>query len=411
MKAALTSLGCRLNQAEIEELGRRLSRLGAEIVPPDGEADVYIVNTCTVTHIADRKSRNLIRRLKREHPRSLVLATGCYAERAPEELRRAGADLVIGNKEKEEIPLRISDIFDLRDEEALKSPPRLRTRAFIKIQDGCDQFCSYCIVPFVRGRERDVPPQKIIATIREREAEGYKEVVLTGTQIGSYRTEGGLAHLLRRILKETRIPRIRLSSIHPQSLTEELLSLWEDRRLCRHLHIPLQSGSDAILRKMRRPYTTDQFRKAVELARSLIPDLAITTDVMVGFPGEGEREFEESLAFCREMKFASIHTFIFSPRPGTAAASMPDDVPYEEKKRRSKLIRELSRSGWLEFAQRFLNGVLDVLWEEREGELWSGYTSNYLRVCARSEREICNEILPAKLLEIRGDRIFGVISK
>ncbi|GAF95704.1 unnamed protein product, partial [marine sediment metagenome] len=301
--------------------------------PPSDGATIYILNTCTVTHIADRKSRHLLRLARRRNPDALIIAIGCYAERAAGELAQvAGADMVLGNEEK----ARLLDVLGERGLISTSSalcPPMLRTRSLVKIQEGCNQFCSYCIVPLVRGRERSLPLDEAVAEVRARVEMGYREVVLTGTQIGSYRQS--LECLIQRILAETEITRLRLSSLQPQEITMGLLALWQDERLCRHLHLPLQSGSDPVLKRMGRRYSAADYEEAVARVREAMPDVAITTDVMVGFPGETDEEFEESYRFCQRIAFANIHVFPYSQRPATPAALMPEKIDERVKKERS----------------------------------------------------------------------------
>ena len=284
-----------------------------------------------------------------------------------------------------------------------------RSRAFIKIQDGCDNFCAYCIVPLVRPKKVSLPVGGVLAQIRRRVAEGYKEVVLTGTEIGSYSYNGlGLAGLLKRILSETGIARLRLSSLQPPEITDEFISLWRETRLCRHFHLCLQSGSDSVLKRMERRYSVTDYKKAVSLIRSAAPGAAITTDVIVGFPGETEAEFEESYQLCRELGFARIHVFSYSPRPGTAAAAMPGQVKADVKKQRSRRMLALAGEGAESFHKRFLGEIMPVLWEQQsKGGIWSGLTDNYIRVYAKSAEDLTNKLLPVKLEKIYKDGVWG----
>ncbi|MFQ5826648.1 MAG: tRNA (N(6)-L-threonylcarbamoyladenosine(37)-C(2))-methylthiotransferase MtaB, partial [Dehalococcoidia bacterium] len=328
-RVALHTLGCKLNQAETELLARSFLAAGYDIVQTSAPAQICVANTCTVTHVADRKGRRLLRWLSRQSPGALVVATGCYAQRAPRELAAIdGVDVVVPNESR----ARLVEIVEGKVGRATPSRPQGeappgRTRSLIKIQDGCDQGCAYCIVPRVRGGGRSLPPQEIIDQVKERHSQGYQETVLTGTQIGSYLWDGtDLVGLLEQLLERTKMPRLRLSSLQPQDLSPHLLRLWAGGRLCPHLHLPLQSGSDAVLERMGRRYTSAEFRGAVALARERVPNIAITTDLMIGFPGESHREFEESLQLCQELAFAAIHVFPYSARPGTRAAQMPHQV-------------------------------------------------------------------------------------
>ncbi len=399
------TLGCKLNQAETEALARKFS--GREYSVTDGDqADVFILNTCTVTHIADRKSRHLIRMLRKNNPGALIVVTGCYAERVSEDLKDCGADLVAGNQQKMSLPGMLNG--KLKHTESCIISPQVtkqseRVRSFIKIQDGCQNFCSYCIVPYVRREIYSVDTDDVVREVKARAIGGYKEVVLTGTEIGSYKYDGtGLKQLIERLLIETQIKRLHLSSLQPKEITEDLLDLWSSPRLCRHFHIALQSGSDSVLRRMRRRYSLRDYRKAVAAIREKIPDVAITTDVMVGFPDESEEEFEESYSFCKEMTFAALHVFAYSPRPGTLAAKMPEKVNEKVKKQRSLRILELAAESADKFSQRFVGQTKEVLWENevKAGSgIYSGLTDNYIRVYARSERELTNTIAKTRLIK------------
>jgi len=399
------TLGCKLNQAETEALARKFS--GREYSVTDGDqADVFILNTCTVTHIADRKSRHLIRMLRKNNPGALIVVTGCYAERVSGDLKDCGADLVAGNQQKMSLPGMLNG--KLKHTESCVISPQVtkqseRIRSFIKIQDGCQNFCSYCIVPFVRHGIYSVDTDDVVREVKARAIEGYKEVVLTGTEIGSYKYDGtGLKQLIERLLLETQIKRLHLSSLQPREITEDLLDLWSSPRLCRHFHIALQSGSDFVLRRMRRRYSLRDYRKAVAAIREKIPDVAITTDVMVGFPDESEEEFEESYSFCKEMTFAALHVFAYSPRPDTLAAKMPEKVNEKVKKQRSLRILELAAESADKFSQRFVGQTKEVLWENevKAGSgIYSGLTDNYIRVYARSERELTNTIAKTRLIK------------
>ncbi|MFC1994834.1 tRNA (N(6)-L-threonylcarbamoyladenosine(37)-C(2))-methylthiotransferase MtaB [Chloroflexota bacterium] len=414
-KVALDSLGCKLNRAEIETLARQLAAAGYRLVPLNEQADVYILNTCTVTHIADRKSRHLLRMTRRKNPGARLVAIGCYAERAPQELAKIeGVDFVFGNAQKPNLLQLLEKAGCLRPS-CWKSTGYLyngyRTRSFLKIQDGCNNFCAYCIVPLVRGRERSLPANQVVAEVRQLVADGAKEVVLTGTEIGSYSCDGvNLKELLERILAETGVVRLRLSSLQPQEMSPELIGLWRDERLCPHFHLSLQSGSDGVLQRMKRRYSTDGFQQAVSLIREVVPEAAITTDVIVGFPGETEAEFEESYNLCQQMEFARIHVFPYSPRAGTQASQLPQQVDAHVKKERSQKILVLHNENTQNFRQRFLDRTMPVLWEQQSGEgVWSGLTDNYIKVYAESGEDLTNKLLSVKLLEVSGDGVWGEV--
>jgi threonylcarbamoyladenosine tRNA methylthiotransferase MtaB len=409
----LLTLGCKLNQADSEAIARDLVAAGCRVMNRPAPADAFIINTCSVTHVADRKARHLARLARRLSPEATVILTGCYAETAGSGLAAAtGADLVVGNDEKLSLAARL-----LGDGRATRDPPAcpaspLRTRAFVKIQEGCNDVCSFCIVPRTRGRERSVPVEQVVNAVRVREQECVQEVVLTGTQLGAYRsahrTNGGvpaggrgLSVLLRALLAGTAVPRLRLSSLQPQDVTPELLSLWEDARLCRHFHIPLQSGSDAVLSGMRRRYTVDQFRRSLALIRGRIAEAAITTDAIAGFPGESDADFEETCAFCREAAFARVHVFPYSRRKGTAAALMREQVPEAVKRARTQRLLALAQELRADFEGRLEGRVMAVLWESArpagDGFLCEGLTDNYVRVFAHSNAELSNRIVPVRL--------------
>lgn len=412
---AIETLGCKLNQAESEALARELLAAGFQMVSPGDGADVYVVNTCTVTHVADRKARHLLRLARRRNPRALIVATGCYAERAADELKRLeGVDLVVGS-DKTSIVSRVSSCLASRAPVATdcegRSPEAMtqgeglrlsrtvfRTRSQVKVQDGCDAFCTYCIVPHVRGRERSIPPDRVVREVKNRVDEGYREVVLTGTRVGSYRHNGTvLQGLVERILSETGVARLRLSSLQPRELTPGLLALWSNPRLCRHFHLALQSGSAGTLRRMGREYSLDEYRDAVARIRASVPGVAISTDVIVGFPGETDGEFEESYRFCEETDFAGIHTFPYSVRSGTAAAEMSGQVMESVKAERKNRMLRLARESARGFREMFIGEWVEVLWEGEDDGFLSGLTDNYIRVLAPARSPMVNEILLVRL--------------
>ena len=407
--------GCKLNQADSEDVARSLAQVGYRVVGPSDPADIYIVNTCTVTHVADSKARQALRSAHRDHPSALVVATGCYAQRAPDELARVtGVGLVAGNSEKDRL---VEMVLAARGEHPVacavgEEPPQLssgqgwgRSRAMIKIQEGCDQVCAYCIVPKVRGRERSIPPHVLANRVKDRVQEGYKEVVLTGTQLGSYGfdlTAVNLRSLIDLLLRETSVERLRVSSLQPQEISSDLLDLWDDPRLCPHFHVPLQSGSDHILKRMRRRYSSARYAEAVELVRSRVPGVAITADVIVGFPGEEDLHFDESLRFAESMEFAAMHVFPYSVRPGTSAAYMGPRVDARTIRMRMGDMLALAREQASTFRRRSIGTVRRVLWEKprvHQGEPgYSGLTDNYVRVYARWDTPLLNQITPARLV-------------
>ncbi len=418
IRVALDSLGCKLNQAETELLARQLAEAGYQLVSPVDEADVYILNTCTVTHIADSKSRHRLRLAHRRNPDALLVATGCYAQRAPQELAQIeGVSLVVGNNEKQHLLQLLAESgcignpISVQGDSTINYHAGFRTRALVKVQDGCNSFCSYCIVPLVRGREQSLPVDQVVDEVRHRAAQGYKEVVLTGVKIGAYNYDGvNLKGLLEHILNETDVERLRLSSLQPQEIAPELIGLWRDQRLCPHFHLSLQSGSDGVLSRMKRSYSLNDYEQSVSLIRALVPEAAITTDVMVGFPGETAEEFEGSYAFCKRMEFARIHVFSYSPRQGTQAAQLPQQVGDKVKKQRSQKMLSLAKDSAQNFSQRFLGKTMTVLFEQQSNGIWSGHTANYIKVYTKSNDDLTNKLLPLKLVEVRNDGVWGGIS-
>ncbi len=392
---AIETLGCKLNTADSERLAREFIGKGYTVVDSDERADIYIVNTCTVTHRADRKARQALRSAKKRNPEALIVATGCYAQRAPDAIRNLpGVSLVLGNTLKGRI---VEDVQRLTNGMASHvSPERAfraskvpgRSRSFLKIQEGCDQVCAYCIVPIVRGRERSIPPDELIAEINSRVKDGYKEIVLTGTQLGSYGFDlasTSLYSLLDGILKNSNIARLRVSSLQPQEITSNLLALWRsDTRLCPHFHVPLQSGSDRILLRMRRRYDRAAYRRALERIGEALPSATVTTDVIVGFPGETEDDFQETMGLCAEGNLSAIHVFPYSSRPRTSAAHFIRQVDSKTIKRRAGQLRSFGRGLEEAHRTRELGRERQVLWEKCVGAvedvpIWSGLTEGYLR--------------------------------
>ena len=414
---AIHTHGCKLNQSDSQELARQFQEAGYRLAPPHAPADIIILNTCTVTANADANARQYLRAARRRNPNALIVATGCYAQRAPSELQNLPeVSLIINNNAKPSLPQ--SAIAALQTQPPptpqpappADTPPSAnptRTRAMIKIQEGCDQVCAYCIVPKVRGRERSIPPETIIAQINRRAADGFREAALTGTQLGTYGfdlPDANLTRLLERILAETDLERIRVSSLQAHEITQPLLDLWRNPRLMPHFHIPLQSGCDATLRNMRRRYDTAQFAAAVALTRRMYPQAGITTDIIAGFPGETPAQFANSLQFAAEMRFSDIHAFPYSPRPGTSAAYHQNPVPEPEKRARMAQLLELAAQSRQNFRQSQIGTTRPTLWERASRHnLWSGLTDNYLRVRAQSPTPLSNQITNARLTALDGD--------
>jgi threonylcarbamoyladenosine tRNA methylthiotransferase MtaB len=409
--AALVTLGCKLNLAESQAIGRSLGQAGYRVVEGLCEADAVVLNTCSVTHVADQKSRRLVRSARRAAPGAAIAVTGCYPRSAGVEAAIAlGADFVAAPDEAGRAAL-VAFLGQRRGAGTREAPPpRLQTRAFIAAQSGCNDVCAFCIVPWTRGREVSRTAEAVAAEVNEALAAGANEVVITGTQLGAWGRDLeprlGPERLIGELLERTEAPRVRFSSLQPQDITPGLLALWRDPRLMPHFHLALQAGSDTTLAAMRRRYTVAQYRDAVARIRAAVGGVAITTDVIAGFPGEGEAAFEETLDLCREVGFARVHCFPYSPRSRTSAARLADQVPVET--RRARMQRLLALAGELaaEFRGRARGQVRPVLWEgERQvgrEQLLGGYTDNYIQVFT-GDMELTNRITPALLGEPLGD--------
>lgn len=423
--AAILTLGCKLNIADSEAMARRLRDAGWRVVdrlPQEGGADAVIVNSCSVTHVADQKSRHLVRMARRQSPGATVALTGCLLETAaPEKIDALIPDLVYRQPDQLALADRLIQLHPMALPQergpddavraiATEDPPRpYKTRAFISAQEGCNDVCAFCIIPRTRGRERSRPVDAVVAEAQAREAEGVQEVVVTGTQLGAYGRDWGHRTpypVLQALLERTSIPRIRMSSLQPQDLSDEVLGLWQNPRLCRHFHLALQSGSQTVLERMRRRYTKQQYRDAVHRLRDAVPGVAITTDVIAGFPGETDAEFEESYAFCEEMRFAGIHVFPYSQRGGTTAYKLPGQVPDAVKKQRVHRLIQLADRMSAEYRAGFLGEQTPVLWESQrsddrspDGLAWEGLTDTYIRVRTPSDADLTNRLTPALLTE------------
>ncbi len=399
--AALT-LGCKLNQAETQQAARELQRRGCLTIDRPSRADAYLINTCTITHVADRKARRLIRLAHKLAPDAPVIVTGCYAERDGDRLERSLNVQIVGNGAKSAAAQAVLDALTdappLKPEEASPlASSSGRTRAFLKIQEGCDDVCAFCIVPYVRGREHAVSIPEIVAQARERVAEGVREIVLTGTQPGAYgrdREDGtSAARLLEALLDQTDTPRIRYSSIQPQDITPALLACWEDARMCRHFHVALQSGSEPVLQRMRRRYTATQFEQAVERIRAAVPDASITTDIIAGFPGETDSDHTVTLELVERVRFADVHVFPYSSRPNTSASLLSDDVPPALKRDRAAQLRELGRTHTRAWRQAQVGATVSVLFETDS----RGLTDTYLPVRVSDHAPRANQIAPVQI--------------
>lgn len=417
---AVLTLGCKLNQADSEAIGRRLVASGVHVVDrPARGADAFVVNSCSVTHVADHKVRHLVRLARRLSPDAQIVLTGCYAESAPANVAEmTGADVVLRNADKLSIADQLLERLRDRGDPSAGCPNHLRngvrTRAFIKIQEGCNELCAFCIVPYTRGREVSVPIERVVEQVRAREVEGALEVVLTGTQLGNYGRdlgwrEHGPRRLLEELLEQSSVPRIRLSSLQAQDISPPLLRLWDDSRLCPHFHLPLQSGSDDILRLMRRRYTVDQYGRSAALIREHVRDVAITTDVIAGFPGETDTDFEATYALCREIRFAAMHCFPYSRRAHTGAALMPNHLPPRVRRGRLERLLELGCESSVAFRRHSLGRTMEVLWEQENCGRWRGLTGNYIRVYTAAGADLTNRLLPTQLLHVDGGGVMGAI--
>ena len=389
-----------------------------EIVNFEEFADVYIINTCTVTNMSDRKSRQIIRRAKQINPNSILVATGCYAQTAKEELEKiTDIDLIVGNTEKKDIVKIVEEYRDNKNRERVKMSDinkqkefvdfgsvtyTEKTRAVIKVQDGCNNFCSYCIIPYAKGRVRSRKLESVVKEITEIAAKGIKEVVITGIHVASYGIDFDnntrLIDLLEAIQKIDGIKRIRLGSLEPNIITEEFVNrLKKVTKMCDHFHLSLQSGCDETLKRMNRKYTAETFEKEVNLLRKTFPDVALTTDVIVGFPGETEEEFNETYKYLSKIRFTKLHVFKYSPRKGTVAAKMKNQIDSTVKEKRSHKLIELSNECEIEFLDRYVGKELKVLFEKQDGEYIKGHTTNYLLVKAK-ETELENQIKDVKIV-------------
>lgn len=418
---AFLTLGCKVNSYETEAMQALVAAAGAVLVDFGQAADIYIVNTCSVTNMADRKSRQMLHRAKKRNPEALVVAAGCYAQTASEEAMKAeGIDLIIGNNQKKEIvPLlerclegvknKRLDIGEESEYEELKLATKLcHTRAYIKIQDGCNQFCSYCIIPYARGRIRSRAEEDVISEVRSLADAGYQEIVLTGIHLSSYgqpakEGEQPLLSLIQKLNEIKEIRRIRLGSLEPRIITENFVkTLSSCEQVCPHFHLSLQSGSDTVLKRMNRKYTAEEYLECVRLLRRFYNEPAITTDIIVGFPQETDEEFEETLAFAEMVAFSKIHVFKYSRRKGTSADKMSGQVAEQKKTERSERLLALEKRLGEAYRSRFIGTAQEVLFEEHThllGEdFQTGYTERYIRMAVQEKKELSGKLLPVHVL-------------
>ena len=426
-KAASFALGCKVNQYESEAIAELFAEKGYEIVGIDEEADVYVINTCTVTNFGDKKSRQLIRKVKRQNENAIVAVVGCYAQTAPKELMEiAGVNLVIGTTDRAQIvemveqydraggvENHVSDIMKERVFEPLSIQKLAnRTRAYLKIQDGCSQYCSYCIIPYARGPIRSREPQEVVAEVKRLAENGFKEVVLTGIHVASYgkdRRDTSLLDILKQVHAVEGIERIRFSSIEPNVVTEEFAqTIAALPKVCDHFHLSLQSGCDKTLKEMNRKYDTEKYRQAAATLRRYLPKVALTTDIIVGFPGETEEDFRESYAFAEEIGFAKIHVFPYSPKRGTPAAERKDQLLNAVKSERSHTLIRLSDKMAADFLADAVGEDVEVLYERAVGDgIYEGHTTNYRKVHGRSETDLTNRIAKTHITKAEGETLFG----
>ncbi len=443
-RVAFVTLGCKVNTSDTQRAIADFREAGFRIVPPDAPADVYVVNTCSVTHVADRKSRRWLRRGARSNPNALVVATGCYAESGRAVLEgMPEVGLIVGYKQKDDLLSlvleRISDLEGVQSLDLISTNPRppipdphpqlpswaggdeaeedfrSRTRAMVKVEDGCNDFCTFCIIPFTRGMPRSTPTNQVVEHANRLLGEGYKEIVLTGVHMGKYGQDHAqrkraasdpteacdLPGVVKAVLDRTGVPRLRITSVEPTDAIM-MLPLLEDpaygERLAPHLHLPLQSGCDATLERMKRDYTTSEYADVVRRCREAVPGVSITTDLIVGFPGEIEAEWSQTKSFVQRIGFAKIHAFPYSRRPGTPAHDMEGQVDHDVRHARTLEAIKISLEAEGAFAYAHLGRTLSVLWENESDGIWSGLTANYLRVYNRSSEDLHNLITPATLV-------------
>lgn len=429
--AAFHTLGCKVNQDESEAMETLFKQAGYAIGDFEEAADVYVINTCTVTHLSDRKSRQMIRRARKTNPDAVVLVTGCYAQTSSEEVAAMeDVDLVVGNNQRSHV-VELVEAFEhdhqkrqlvtasrtFTDFEELPMDREIHmTRAYLKVQEGCEQFCTYCIIPYARGPLRSRSLDNTLAEAKKLEEAGFKELILTGIHLGAYGQEKGgsgldITKLCQAILDATDHIRLRLSSLEPTEVSDELIELIaHNDRMCRHLHLPLQAGHDEVLKRMNRPYDTADYRAQLEKIRQAVPDIAISTDLMVGFPGETDDQFRSCLAFCDEMAFSGMHIFKYSPREGTPASLFPDQISAADKDQRSKKMAAVAEKNKQRFQERFLGQKVLVLAEEQgEDGAWEGHTDNYLLVRFTGEAErgelVWVELLSSSRKAMQGKRV------
>ena len=426
-KVAFCTLGCKVNQYETNAMEQKFIQAGYEIVGFTEIADIYVINTCTVTNMSDKKSRQMIRKAKQLNENAIVVAVGCYVQTAKEQLENIKElDLILGNNEKKDIvkyiekyrkgekQIKYNDVLhqDEYDEYGFVTHIE-QTRAIVKVQDGCDRFCSYCAIPYARGKVRSRKIENIVAEITKLAEEGIKEVVITGIHIASYgkdlKEDIGLIDVLEKINEINGIQRIRLGSLEPMLINESFLKrLAKLEKICHHFHLSLQSGCDETLKRMNRRYTTEEFRNVIRLLRNTYDDVILTTDIIVGFPGETENEFERTYEFLKEINFYKMHVFKYSRRDGTKAATMPNQIAPNIQEERSKKLIILSNKNQQIYNESYVGKTVQVLFEEASKGYIKGHTQNYLVVNIKEDIEkFHNQIVPVKITSILGEELIG----
>lgn len=428
-RAALYTLGCRVNQYETEAMAESFIKNGYSIVDFEEEADVYVINTCTVTSIGDKKSRQMIRRSKKRNPNAVVVVAGCYSQVAPKEVAAIeGVDIIVGTSDKNTIPTlveeflknhsqinHVDNIMNIRKFEELEIDEyQERTRAFLKIQDGCDRFCSYCMIPYARGPVRSREPENIVKEVEKLAANGFKEIILSGIHVASYGKDLGgvnLTDIIERINNIDGVERVRIGSVDPTFFSESVLERLKNvDKLCHHFHLSLQSGCTETLKRMNRHYTAEEYKTIVERLRDVFKDVSVTTDVIVGFPGETEEEFDTTYKFLKDIKLSKMHVFKYSPRKGTRAEKLPNQVDPHIKEERSKALIDMDHEFEKEFVEKFMGSTMKVLFEEKVGENIKGYTENYIRVSVEGDESICGSILPVKITGYAQGEAIGILN-
>ena len=429
-RVAFYTLGCKVNQYETEAMLELFEKEGYEKAETEDYADVYVINTCTVTHMSDRKSRQYIRRMKKKNPDAIIAVVGCYSQVSPEEILSIDeVNLVMGTNDRKKIveevkkidaSRKVSTVDDIMKVKAFEeieiNKTNGKTRAFLKIQDGCDRYCSYCIIPYARGRVRSRDLESIVKEVENLASNGYKEVVLTGIHVASYgkdikETDIKLLDVIKQINDIEGIERIRLSSVEPILFTDEFVEAVSAMdKVCPHYHLSLQSGCDETLKRMKRRYTTEEYKTIVDRLRAAIPNVSITTDVIVGFPGETNEEFDKTYEFLKDIELTHMHIFKYSPRKGTPAATMENQVDPSTKHERSEKLLQLNEENFKKFGQKMLDKEFNVLFEQKVGDnKFEGLTENYVKVIVESDKDLSEQILKVKIKDVKNEFLEGIL--